>query len=927
MLARSGAALDGSRRRTRHGALAAVLLLGVAIRLGLLLQWPRRLSVDETIPTLMGLHILRGEFPAFWYLIAYQGAMEAYLTAAVYAVVGVSPLTGKLAVFAFSCLLMVVSFLIGRRIAGWPGGGLGALLVAVAPPFLPVYGNYAMMGYMEVVVVGSLVLLLTLELGLGQPEGPRGARQLFVLGLLAGLGWWINPMILAYLAAAGVFLLLSFRFRSPDVAWLPLGFLLGSLPSWLFNVTHAFWSFVLFRRGAAGDFRLGLRRTFRLLLEIVGVRGILVDPVPVLSLVAGAVYLVLLGVLVLELARPAPREEPEGRRRRRGIQLLLLFSVVHLVASSLSGQVASAVNRHLFPLYSAIPILTGLALLRLWRWSRLLAAGSLLLLLLNNGLALAKTARFFEHAREVDWWRPEPVVEFLQAEGLTRAYAHERIAGRLTLETQERIVATDPLAERYLPYLHWVDASPRIAHVLSGQLELTPMRLEASLQGIGARYRRKDFGDFSVFYDFRPPSDEPLASIPPNGWRAESAPPGSDPARAFDRDVDTAWLSEAFVRPGMWYRLDLGAIAPVAGLAILPVRRQTGIPGGYRIEVSRDGTSWDAVASVPEFAFTLTWRGGQPRVEASGRIVSRFAPRPVRHLRIAQTGENPREWWGIAELFVYGPSGGPRREDPEASTRLGEGIRLQRAGQWGPALTAYERAVRLDPELEEAHWRTVEVYEKAELPIEGTEPYRRALVFERLGMRARAARQYERLVDAEATDEGQHSEPLGRLRDLYRRLGEPAKAARVEKRLREDYTPPSPAEARFGRAARLLGYALEPREPRAGEEIRVTYYWQALDPTAENLAIFVHLVRDGRIRLQQDHEPLQGRHPTSRWTEGELIRERYRLVLPRSLPSGEYEVQLGLWNPRTGKRLSVETSLSHDRDQVRLTTLRVAPPR
>lgn len=927
MRARFGAALEGPRWRTPYGALALVLLVGIAIRLALLLQWPRRLSVDETIPTLMGLHILRGEFPVFWYLIAYQGAMEAYLTAVVYAAVGASPLTGKLAVFSFSCLLIVVSFLIGRRIAGWPGGVLSALLVAVAPPFLPVYGNYAMMGYMEVVVVGSLVLLLTLDVVISQPSGARRARTLLVLGLLAGLGWWINPMILSYLAAAGVFLLLSFRFWSSDVVWLPLGFLLGSLPSWIFNVTHAFWSFVLFRRGAAGDVRLGLRRTFRLLLEIVGVRGILADPVPVLSAIAGAVYLVLLGVLCWDLTRGASREEPEGFRRRRGLQLLLLLTLSHLVASSLSGQVASAVNRHLFPLYSAIPILTGLALLRLWRWSRLLAIGSLLLLLLNNGLALAKTARFFEQARQADWWRPEPVVEFLRAEGLTRAYTHERIAGRLILETQERIVATDPLAERYLPYLQWVDASPRVAYIVSRQLDLSPMRFEAGLQGIGASYRRKDFGDFSVFYDFRPPSDESLVSISPNGWRAESEPAGSDPVRAFDRDVDTAWLSEEFLRPGMWYRLDLGAIAPVAGLTVLPVRPQRGIPGGYRIEVSGDGTSWNAVASVPEFAFTLRWRGGQPRMEASGRIVSRFAPQPVRYLRITQTGENPSEWWGIAEAFVYGPSRGPRSHNPEASMLLDEGTRLQREGQWGRALAAHERAVGLDPELENAHWRMVEIYDKAELPIEGSQPERRAQIFEGLGLWARAARQYERLIEAEATDDGQHSEPLSRLRDLYRRLGEPGKLARVENRLREDYTPPVPAEARFGQAVRLLGFALAPREPRAGEEMELAYYWQSLEPTAENLAIFVHFVRDGQIRLQQDHEPLEGRHPTSRWTEGELIRERYRLVLPPSLPSGEYQVQIGLWNPRTGKRLPVETSLPHDRDQVRLTTLRVAPPR
>ena len=166
----------------------------------------------------------------------------------------------------------------------------------------------------------------------------------------------------------------------------------------------------------------------------------------------------------------------------------------------------------------------------------------------------------------------------------------------MTLETREVIVATDPLAERYRPYLRWVDDSPRVAYIASRRTPIAPMRLAVSLRGIGAGYRTGDFGDFMIFYDFLPPSDDPLASLPSAGWRATADPPGSDPARAFDRDADTAWLSEAFIRPGMWYRLDLGTIATVAELGVLPVRPQTGIPGGYVIEVSRDGTTWEAAS-------------------------------------------------------------------------------------------------------------------------------------------------------------------------------------------------------------------------------------------------------------------------------------------------------------------------------------------
>jgi len=551
--------------------------------------------------------------------------------------------------------------------------------------------------------------------------------------------------------------------------------------------------------------------------------------------------------------------------------------------------------------------------------------GALVVLLLNNGVGLWSTAQGFEALRQKDWWKPEPVVALLQAEGLTRAYANGWISLRLTFETQERIVVADPFLRRDDPHLQSVDASPRVAYILSERYAPTPTWLESSLQGIGARYQRKNFGEFAVFYDFRPPFDGILVSLPPNGWRAEAAPSGSDPTGAFDRRVETTWLSEESIKPGMWYRLDLGRIVPVGGITILPVRPKIGIPQGYRIELSQDGTAWDTVASAPQFDLTLRWRDGQPRMEQSGHVITRFEPRPVRYIRITQTGEKPGEWWAIAEVFVYGPSPAPVAEHPEAATHLRDGLRLEKTQQWAPALAAYERAARLDPDWDEAHSRILDVYHRAGLPLEGSDLYRRGLVFEQLGLWEKAARQYETLVEHTPQD-GDHSDALTRLLEIYRRQGERDLAERVERRLRDEYSPPTRAEVRFGRSAGLLGYGLEPREARAGEELELAYYWQTLRRMTEDFTVFVHLVRDGRVRFVHDHEPLHGRYSTSSWREGELVRERYRVRLPPELPPGEYELRIGLWNPKTGRRLSADTSLPQSGNRVRLTTVRVLPP-
>lgn len=912
--------------RAQWAALGLVLLLGVGVRLGLLLHWPRRLNVDEAWAGLMALHILRGEFPAFMYSVAYQGTPEAYLAAVVFTLAGVSALTLKFAVFGFSCALVGVSFLLGRRLAGWPGGLGAALLTALAPPYLPVFGNYAMLGYMEVVVVGSLVLILTLDLLGDETGGPRRTRRLVALGLLAGVGWWLNPMILAYLGAAGLLLLVRPSAWFPAGVWVvPLGFLAGSLPFWLFNLRHDFWSFAIFRPRAGGRFAIGLRRVPEVLLEIVGVRGFMTDPVPVLWAAAGVVYLACLGALLVELLRRIP--EPEARVRRRGVALLVVLGLLQLLAFALHPFAElEGVERYLFPLYSALPVLTAVALLRLAAWSRLLSAAALLVLLLNNALALGKTVQLFETFRRADWWAPDAMAAFLRAEGLTRAYADLRIAARLTFETREAVIATDPPSERYPPYRTRVDAASRVAHVVARPLDLTPARFEAALRGIGAAYRRQDFGEFSVFYDFRAPGDGPLVSLPPDGWCATSEPAGTDRPRAFDRDADSAWLSAAYIEPGMAYQVDLGALVPVAGITVLPVREQVGIPKGYRIELSPDGATWETVAAVPEFVVTLRWHDGQPRRDLSGQIVSRFPPRPARHVRLVQTGRNPKEWWGIAELFVYRLAEASRVGSGEARAALREGHRWETVGDWARAVAAYQRAARLEPELPEAHWRAIEVYEKVGLPIDGSDSLRRAAVFETLRLWDRAAREYERLVER-PTEDGGHSGLQTRLLEAFRRQGAREAAERVERQLREEYAPPVRAEARFDDAVRFLGYGVAPEAPRAGGIVELSYYWQALRPMTEDLTVFVHFLRDGEMRFQHDHPPLGGRYPTSRWWARELVRERYRIRLPETLPPGEYEIRLGLWNARTGRRLPVaETGLPHARDHVRLGPLRLLPP-
>jgi hypothetical protein len=96
----------------------------------------------------------------------------------------------------------------------------------------------------------------------------------------------------------------------------------------------------------------------------------------------------------------------------------------------------------------------------------------------------------------------------------------------------------------------------------------------------------------------------------------------------------------------------------------------------------------------------------------------------------------------------------------------------------------------------------------------------------------------------------------------------------------------------------------------------VAYSWHCVQRPANNLRIFVHITDTaGRTVYQQDHWPQAGRSPTTRWSPGQDVAERYVVVLPAGLPPGKYQVQLGWMNPETGLRLHIENPESSDRDE------------
>jgi hypothetical protein len=68
--------------------------------------------------------------------------------------------------------------------------------------------------------------------------------------------------------------------------------------------------------------------------------------------------------------------------------------------------------------------------------------------------------------------------------------------------------------------------------------------------------------------------------------------------------------------------------------------------------------------------------------------------------------------------------------------------------------------------------------------------------------------------------------------------------------------------------------------------------------------VFVHFLdRTNHVAAQHDDFPVGGDRPTTSWIPGEIIVDRYDVPIPADLPPGRYTLEVGFYDPVTGRRL------------------------
>lgn len=120
-----------------------------------------------------------------------------------------------------------------------------------------------------------------------------------------------------------------------------------------------------------------------------------------------------------------------------------------------------------------------------------------------------------------------------------------------------------------------------------------------------------------------------------------------------------------------------------------------------------------------------------------------------------------------------------------------------------------------------------------------------------------------------------------------------------------------PRNVNFGNELLLLGYDQNAPNLRPGEILSTTLYWRALPGLKTNLSTFVHLTApDGFVLAQKDNlHPAN--LPTTQWDLQAYAADEHSFEIPSTLAPGEYELRVGVYDPRTNTRLDLPEGSDH----------------
>jgi hypothetical protein len=947
--------MDAKRRHLLY-IVAVTLCFGAGVALRLYGAWAARYiaNPDCGIAALMAKHISQGEaFPVFFYGQAYMGSLEPAVSALFCMILGTSGFAVCLGTAFLGMLLLPVVFLWAKD-AGGNTAGLAALAVCVIGPHAFFMFQAAPRGgYMATLVLGTVVMWLCANAAESAWRGtPVSAGKGFLMGLMAGLGWWTNQLILAALLSAFIVIMIGHRGRPPLKVAIAAAaaFLIGSLPFWLWNATHAWATFDVAASLGTISAKTGLsflaERYTRLMgyWSWPGMLRVAALALPIILVVTGFVW----GVFRL--------------RKDAALHIVCigLFIGISLCLFARSSYATMNTARYLLPLVPVAAVLIGFTSQALVRRFSILAAALPVIMVFAGQLHVFAEVRHLDRRVAAHEAFLGEFERFFERHKIVAAYG-DYVCHAFNFNLDESVAITPLNGERYPPFARRAELAERFAVIGNTG------KLNEFLSTAGGERKTFNVAGQELSFGFVPPSGG-LSAIDPSQVSSIVDQDEHDiRAKLIDLNLDTAAVLEnghGRHAPSVTLRLK----EPVTLRMIrLVAPRDAAYPRSMKVEALRAGRdTWDILFDN-HVVTRYFWSGARFYNNGSMyRLEYRLRDAEVRAIRFSSLspgGGTHAPWW-LSEIQLFAPDA-PLAETSVAFPELVAQLRSNRidtvyCDRWvsnrlhadfGAKITTMLDAhvfpgIGLDPK------QPMRLSPSTAMVVASADATANRDVLARHGLSARETvvgpwivfqigkatsgakllhwagfgcltghsrkSAYDLLGEAYAAMAAGDSRASVRALLLRAAAHYPnilSAATELEEWLGDDFAMSSPIHPRtfvyasFSTGVSLEGITLSSTRVEPGEVIDITYYWRALaDAIFGHKQVFVHF-RNTDIAFQDNHSVFNALDEAHvRWQPyPEMFVRTRRVVIPHDTAPGDYAMHIGIYDVRTGRRSRVNT--------------------